>query len=124
MKRALLEVREALERGQALPFALLRCWSSAYLGKTPELPEEEELTEARFFSDRGEIRLWREDGVLRASLLEDEEGDHTMDETYRLENPAFGSLVTVRRYIGFDGDGQACVTAWRLCDWKGGEEHG
>ena len=49
MKLERLSVEEALRRGQALPWALMRSLGGMSLGATPKYMETEELVEARFF---------------------------------------------------------------------------
>ena len=119
-----LDAREALKRGAALPWALVRELSRVSLGPTPIDVDAEEVLEACFFSPQEEVRLWREDGQLRAAALTDEEGDLTLEERYSVDNPDFGQELWVRRYIGFDEDGQAFIAASRLCGWEGGKENG
>ena len=124
MREEILAPREALERGSRLPYALVRRLSGASLGPTPgEIPAEE-LLEARFFSDREEIRVFRYGGALRAAALADDAGDRYADRTYPIANRAFGAEITVRTYLDFDGDGQAYWSAQRLVAWKGAESHG
>ncbi len=119
-----LDAREALKRGAALPWALVRELSRVRLGHTPDHVDTDELLEACFFSPTEEVRLWREDGQLRAAALTEEECDLTLEERFKVENPDLGRELTVRRYIGFDGDGQAYIAASRLCGWEGGKENG
>jgi hypothetical protein len=121
MKRDTLEPNEALERGKTLPWAFIREYSRVTLGRTPEDVDPEEILEAFFFSPEEEIRLWRQDGSLRAAALTEEAGDRFLEERFGVDDPRLGREITVRKYISFDGDGQACITAVRLSGWKGGE---
>ena len=66
MKLERLSVEEALRRGQALPWALVRSLGGMSLGAVPETIETEELVEARFFDAHTEVRLFRRDGALQA----------------------------------------------------------
>ena len=124
MIREKLEVKEALERGRSFPWAMLRGFSRVTLGNTPPQTDAEELLEACFFSPEAEIRLWREDGTLRAAFLAEEAGDRVLEERRSIENPAFGRALWVRRIIDFDEDGQAYVAGTRLCGWEGGRDDG
>ncbi len=119
MKREILEPQEALQQGTKMPWAFVRSLSRVSLGQTPENVDAAELLEASFFSPQAEIRLWRENGRLQAAILT-EEDDHGLEEWFDVENRAMGKEIAVRKYIDFDEDGQACVTASRLCGWKGG----
>lgn len=110
----------ALERGRALPYALLRTFSAVSLGPTPEtLPALEELLEARFFSRDEEIRVFRDGGTLRAVALREASGTVTLESAYEIDNASFGRSLTVRETLGFDDDGQAYVVMSRLSGWKG-----
>ena len=124
MIRERLDVNEALDRGLAFPWAMLRSLSRVTLGPAPTQADADELLEACFFSPDAEIRLWREDGALQAAILSEEPGDRVLEERRSIENPAFGRELTVRRIIAFDEDGQAYIAATRLCGWEGGRDNG
>lgn len=120
MKTEPMDVREALDRGQALPFALVRSLSSVTLGPTPETVDLEELIEARFFSAGEEVRIFQGEAGLQAVCLSTEKEDVTIEKEHKLADPAFGESVTVRQVLDFDGDGQAYVACILLAGWKGG----
>ena len=119
MKTETLTVREALERGRALPWALVRSISEVTLGKTPAEINREELIEARFFSPGEEIRVFRAGGVWEAARLEGEPEDSRITRTYDIENPKFGSAVTVCYTLEADEDGQTNLATVRLTGWEG-----
>lgn len=121
MKIETMDVKTALERGLALPFALVRSLSTVTLGPTPETVNEAELLEARFFDADREIRVFRGVAGLQAACLTAEEGDHTLERKCALSNPQFGKTVTLCRQLEFDEDGQAYVSASRLTGWEGGQ---
>ncbi len=113
---------EALERGRALPFALVCCYSSVTLGKTPADVDTNQLLEARFFDATHEVRLFRQEGGLRAVSCEQEAGDDFLEEQYKLANEdRFGETLTVRYDLSADEDGQTYVSSTRLAGWQGGE---
>lgn len=120
MKMRTIEPLEALAEGQSLPFALIRSLSAETLGTTPAEIRLEELLEARFFSQKQEIRLFRQDGELQAAALQDDGNEMFLDREFEIANPTFGTHVTVRMYMEFDEDGQAYWKHFRLMDWKGG----
>lgn len=120
MKMRTMEPLEALAEGQSLPFALIRSLSAETLGITPIEIRLEELLEARFFSRRKEIRIFRKDGVLQAVMLEEDGAESFLDRVYEIANPDLGSRITVRTYMESDEDGQAYWSHSRLTDWKGG----
>ena len=125
MIREVLEPREALRRGRALPYGWVCTLSGVTLGPVPaELPLEE-LLEARFFGPEGEVRLFRREGALQGAALAAEPGEPVIEETYQLQNTAlFGRRLTVRRVLQADGDGQCYVAATLLAGWEGGQGHG
>lgn len=119
MKTEPMDVREALGRGKALPYALVRSLSSVALGPAPETVDLDELIEARFFGEE-EVRLFRDGADLRAVCLTQEEGDVVIDRCCALANrSAFGGAITVRQVLEFDGDGQAFIACTRLTGWRG-----
>ncbi len=121
MKTEPMEVQSALERGLALPYALVRSLSRVTLSPTPETVDPRELIEACFFSDREEIRVFQgEDGLQAVRLLEEAEDD-SLPDAYPLMDPVFGKEVTLCRELAYDEDGQAYVAVTRLTGWKGGE---
>ena len=119
MKTESLTVQEALERGRALPWALVRCLSQVTLGPVPTDISQEELTEARFFSVNEEIRVFRSCGQLRAVRLQGELEDNMLERTYKIENPKFGKAFTVCYLLEADKDGQMHLTTARLTGWEG-----
>ncbi len=118
----ILSPEDALKRGQCLPFALLRTFSAMSLGPTPEtLPDTEEILEARFFSRDEEIRLFRDDGILKAVSLRETPDARVLKNEYEIGNQALGKSLTVREILDFDEDGQAYIALSRLSDWKGAQ---
>lgn len=119
MKTESLTVREALERGIKLPWALIRSLSQVTLGPIPTDVSQEELIEARFFDADEEIRVFHSCGKLQAVRLLGEPGDNTLERTYEIENPKFGKKFTVRYLLEADEDGQTCLATARLTGWEG-----
>lgn len=118
MKTESLTIQEALERGRALPWALVRCLSQVSLGPVPADISREELLEARFFGVNEEIRVFRSCGQLRAVQLQGEPEDNLLERTYQIENPKFGKTLTVCYVLEADEDGQMNLTTARLTGWE------
>lgn len=120
MKTESLTVQEALERGRALPWALVRCISEVALGPVPTTDiRPEELIEARFFSADEEIRVFRSDGRLRAVRLGGEPEDNVLERIYQIANEEkFGKTITVCYLLEADEDGQMRLGAARLTGWE------
>ena len=125
MKQEIMEASLALAEGLALPYSLIFSYSGVTLGPTPERVDAEELTEAHFFSEEREIRVYRDGGTLKAVSMRDTPEDAgAVTERYRLENARLGEWIGVKRYLDYDEDGQAYVSARRLAGWKGGASNG
>lgn len=119
MKTESMTVQQALERGRALPWALVRCLSQVTLGPTPADVSQEELIEARFFSADEEIRVFRSCGQLQALRLQGEPEDNTLERIWQIENTKFGKTITVCYAMEADEDGQMSLTTARLTGWEG-----
>lgn len=118
MKREKLNVEAAIREGLGLPYAMVRSLSQVTLGPAPAAVDAAELLEARFFDNEQEIRVFHGEDGLEAVRLRGEDTDHTIEETYSIENPGFGGSLTVTRVLDWDGDGQAYTAASRLSGWK------
>ena len=119
MKAESITVREALDRGAALPWVLVRGLSAVSLGPSPARIDPDDLLEARFFDGEQEIRVFRTDGQLRAVQLRGEPGDSVIERVYAVENPKLGRSVTVSYTLEADEDGQVNLTSTRLTGWEG-----
>lgn len=115
-----LTLESAAEQGKQLPWALIRRLSEVTLGASPESFSTEELLEARFFSENQEIRIFFDGEKMRAVRLGVETGDEYLEERRAIENPAFGSCLTVRKILSYDEDGQCCVKTTMPVKWEGG----
>ena len=124
MKVDVLVIDDALAQGEKLPYLLARSLRKVTLGPAAGNLDTADLTEARFFSEKEEIRIFLLDGELHAVSLQEENGEMYVDHTYDISNKDFGSQITVRSCLGFDEDGQACWSGERLIDWKGGNANG
>ena len=124
MKVDVLVIDDALAQGEKLPYLLARSLSKVTLGPAAGNLDTADLTEARFFSEKEEIRIFLLDEELHAVSLQEENGEMYVDHTYDISNKDFGSQITVRSCLGFDEDGQACWSGERLIDWKGGNANG
>ena len=101
MKCKPVQPEEALQQGKRLPYLLYYTYSQAYLGPVPqELPDLSQVLRLSFFGSREEIRLFRQDGeTIRGVLMEEEEGDCPVRETFVIANPQFGGSITVANYL-------------------------
>lgn len=114
----LLSVQQALERGAALPWALVRSLSRVTLGPVPADVDTDELIEARFFGPDQEVRLFQTEDGLRAVQLTAEPDDSTIEQVRPIADPAFGGSVTVIYTLQADEDGQMNIAYTRLAGWE------
>lgn len=119
VKKYALTPAEALELGLAQPYAYITRLSRVTVGPTPAQCPLEELLEARFFGPDREVRIYSGEEGLEAVCLEDEEQEDYLTSTCTVRDTRFGKYLTLRRYLGYDEDGQAYIQATRLADWKG-----
>ncbi len=76
----------------------------------------EECLEARFFSDKSELRFFRDGSSWIVSMVSDDEGDRTIDGIYKAAGrfSSVGEKVKIREYYEPDEDGQMILTVKRL----------
>jgi hypothetical protein len=111
-------IEQALQQAQKLQFVMVTELSRVVIGKMPMDINWDELLEARFFDHDTEIRIFREDGALKARKVSSERTPHTSKKHYTGLQGNLGSEVSVREYLTFDEDGQAGVSAVCLYDWR------
>lgn len=111
-------IEQALEQAEKLRFVMVTELSRVVIGKTPMHISWDELIEARFFDHDTEIRIFREDGELRARSVSLQDGTPYIEKQYKGLQGNLGSEISVREYLAFDEDGQAGVSAVCLYDWR------
>ena len=114
----------ALESGRQYPWMLVHALSGVALGRSGKTAPAEELLDAHFFSEQGAIRVFRDGGTLRAVRFTPEDGDAYVEERRLIENPVLGRVLTVRKYLAYDKDGQCVVNTLLPVKWEGGSENG
>jgi hypothetical protein len=122
------EVEAAKTDAEKYEFVYIRELSRLEMGRRTDLEpinwnEENEVIEVRFFDDKSELRFFKQDGNLRAALIEDDGGKEgidfkTSDKIDLLHDGKFGKSIIVREYFDYDADGQIFVTASRLVEWR------
>lgn len=119
MKKEILEINEALKRGKAKPWCVWYTLSSMYAGKVPEdVSLREDITEARFFDQKEEIRIFQTREGWKAAAVSGD-GEKSIVKTYPIRNREYGKNITVSRDLATDEDGQTYVEAVRLSGWEG-----
>lgn len=75
----------------------------------------DQCIEARFFCPEKELHLFDYNGEKKAVKIEDNSTDY-LDKIYPLanEHKNLGKMITVRKYLDYDEDGQAFIAATRL----------
>ncbi len=79
----------------------------------------EEIQEAWFFKEEGQIHIYRDEGMLLAAMIDDAllPDAHTLEKTYCLADKfqeKGKKKITVKEYIDFDKEGQCYVAYTRL----------
>ncbi len=78
---------------------------------------DNEVTEARFFDSKKELRIFDYNGEKRGCLIEDDEND-TLNKTNLYPRKIKGKFkykkAIIKEYLEFDEDGQIYVKAVRL----------
>ena len=109
---------QIIEKIKEQDYALMFKISEMFLKKAVDITEKDldEITEARAFSERSEIHIFRQNDQLKCLKITDSDQNDILTERYALENRfgAFGKTVVVKKYVGYDEDGQAYVELKRL----------
>lgn len=79
----------------------------------------EEIQEAWFFKEEGQLHIYRDEGMLFAAMIDDAllPDAHTLEKTYYLADKfqkKGKKKITVKEYIDFDKEGQCYVAYTRL----------
>ena len=111
-------IEQALQQAEKLQFVMVTELSRVVIGKMPMDINWDELIEARFFDHDTEIRIFRENGELRARSVILEDDMPYIEKQYKKLQGNLGSEISVREYLTFDEDGQAGVSAVCLYDWR------
>lgn len=114
--------KEAIEQSNHFPYALIYMMSDLLLLSCENMKLDiayEEVLEARFFGEDGEIHLFSSDGSISSVEVSDEEQQEVRDIWYPLEGrfKKMGRLLT-RQYIEYDEDGQGYVALTRCVALK------
>ena len=123
MKLKNLNISEAFETGEKMPYMMSRTLSSVYLGmnskreKTDEFLSE--LEEIRFFNEKTEIKILRKENNLVAIQTEEEPSDNCLVKTYPIANPEFGKALQISYNLSQDEDGQIYISGERFSGWEG-----
>ncbi len=112
MIKSILSAEEAhreLENG--FDYALIYKLSSVELLSGYEITApDNEVTEARFFDEKRELRFFDYNGEKRWALIEDEGNEITEEKEEKFKE----NTLEIKEYISFDEDGQAFTEAVRL----------
>lgn len=116
-------MKEACSNANNYNYALVYMMSNLYLTKVNKLQEldYDEILEARFFDEHGELHIFPEFEGYRAVEVESycEANDKTihypiLDSDICVDTEfKKNTKVTIRKYINFDEDGQVCIDLTR-----------
>ena len=113
-----IDAEQALQDYSKYTYALLYMISERVLTRTAELGniDWDECLEARFFSEKEELHLFRDGQEMRAVICEETDTKDQTDREYELQKtfiPGMTRLI-VREYFAYDEDGQVMVAKTRL----------
>ena len=108
-------IEQALQQAEKLQFVMVTELSRVVIGK---MPMDINWDEARFFDHDTEIRIFRENGELKARSVILQDDMLYIEKQYKKLQGNLGSEISVREYLTFDEDGQAGVSAVCLYDWR------
>lgn len=118
-----LSFQEAEELFYNYEYCLIYEISDVVLNRLERLCEIDwnEVQEAWLFDEKGQLHIYRDEGILLAARVDDAVLDHahTLEKTYRLaDTNKFridgNKMIIVKEYIDFDEDGQSYVAYTRL----------
>lgn len=117
-----IEAKET-EKGYTYKYALIYLMSEVYLGENNrnDLPVDE-ILEARFFDESGELHIYNEENCWYRSEIRDDEEENT--EIHKEIYPVSGEIfheqeengpirLEVWKYLNYDEDGQIYVERTR-----------
>lgn len=117
-----IEAKET-EKGYTYKYALIYLMSEVYLGENNrnDLPVDE-ILEARFFDESGELHIYNEEDCWYRSEIRDDEEENT--EIHKEIYPVSGEMfheqeengpirLEVWKYLNYDEDGQIYVERTR-----------
>lgn len=118
MKIEEIKIEDVKSLSANYEYVLFYGYSDIDFGKTSGISLDwDQCSEAYFFNKAGQIHVFRDNDMLKAVRMSEENGDkHYMDRTYDITG-RFGSVcneIIVREYLSPDEDGQAVVTYTRL----------
>ena len=123
MKLKNLNISEAFETSEKMPYTMIRTLSSVYLGANPKREKTDEflseLEEIRFFNDKTEIKILRKENNLVAIQTEEEPSDNCLVKTYPIANSEFGKALQISYNLSQDEDGQTYISGERFSGWEG-----
>lgn len=105
-----------LLKSLGLDSAIIYCYDEIITDKVGNLDlDVDNIMEARIFNENKELRIWRDEEVLRGSVFKEaNEVTTPIEEEYilypRKEKGFNPSKLVVKKYIDYDQDGQAYVS--------------
>lgn len=108
----------------AYAYALVYRFGSMYLGRYQAIDNWNDVTEARFFDETGELHVWNDGDGWYAATVREDDGASFLDEQWQQQDadgtPLDHTILTVRHYLAADADGQVFPALTRLVSCKEG----
>ena len=111
---------EAKDRIREYSYSLIYMLDGIKVNREPVSSVDwEECMEARFFGEKGELRIWRDGSDYQAAEVT-QNGEY-INEDYEIAKryQDAGKKLSVRKYIDYDSDGQAFVKSTLLYNLEG-----
>ncbi len=115
------DFQEAIKLLTEYKYCLIYKISEVILGQIVQISEDdwEEMQEAWFFKEEGQIHIYRDEGMLSTAMIDDAllPDAHTLEKTYCLAGKFQKDgkkKITVKEYLDFDKEGQCYVAYTRL----------
>ena len=106
-------VDDAKRSIQDYEYALIYMIDEVRLTEVAAMPEVDwsKCLEARFFSEKGELRFWRDGDEMVAAEVSCARESEFVTESYKLDGrfKKKWESVSVKQFLDFDSDGQAYV---------------
>lgn len=115
-----LEIIELLNKdilkSIGLESAIIYCYDEIITDKVEDLELDlDNITEARVFNETSEIRIWRDDDLIKGSIFKETiTTNNPIEEQFilypRKQKGYNPETLVVKKYIDYDGDGQAYIS--------------
>ncbi len=120
------DIKEIFEKAkEKYKYMIVHMMSELVIGEMESIKNYDEVLEARFFSEKGEMHLFFDEENYSCVEIEDEDDDVYLDTKDIINGECCDKKYThinKKKYIDFDADGQGYVSYVRCVALSGGVE--